>query len=313
MKIAYVISAYKLPQQLVRLVQRLQAPGVTFLIHVDAKTEEGDYRQMAGPLAGWDNVIFLTRHPCHWGDFGHVQASLKGIDELFKRQIAFDRVVLLTGQDYPLRSHGEICDFFEKHRGEELVNFFPLPFAGWSFDREGLRRYEVFHFRMFGKHCCFPPEPSLEKLHLGKLWRAAGRVLPLGRRIPLGHKPFGGSSYWALTQRGAQYVQRFVSEQPGYVDFFKRVWIPDEMFFQTLLLNSPLRESVRNELIVFVHWGPGALNPTTFGPGDWAELSKASKLFARKFDMTRDPSLLEMIDEQLLSTRSGGKEDLPER
>ena len=40
MKIAYIITAYKLPDLLVRLVQRLNTEETSFFIHVDKKTDE---------------------------------------------------------------------------------------------------------------------------------------------------------------------------------------------------------------------------------------------------------------------------------
>src|SRR6266498_4447774 len=105
MQIAYIISAYKNPAQLVRLVRRLNHPGHSFLIHVDLNAPAEVYQEMRAPLSGIANVYFLERHVCYWGDFGHVQATLKGIAELYRRAIAFDYVILLTGQDYPLRTN----------------------------------------------------------------------------------------------------------------------------------------------------------------------------------------------------------------
>ena len=40
----------------------------------------------------------------HWRGFGHVSATLKGIADALEHRPDFDYVVLLTGQDYPLRS-----------------------------------------------------------------------------------------------------------------------------------------------------------------------------------------------------------------
>lgn len=71
--------------------------------------------------------------------------------------------------------------------------------------------------------------------------------LPLRRRFPLGLVAYGGSSYWWSTREAIQYVQRFVVEQPGAYRFFKHVDVPDEIFFHTILMNSPLRESVVND------------------------------------------------------------------
>ena len=101
-EIAYIISAYKYPEQLTRLVSRLNTGGVHFFIHVDKKTENGIYLQAANALSQFPNVYFLKRHRCYWGGFGHVRASLKGIAAVAARKLPVDYLILLTGQDYPI-------------------------------------------------------------------------------------------------------------------------------------------------------------------------------------------------------------------
>jgi len=46
MKIAYIILAHKLPQQIIRLVNRLNTDDTSFLIHVDKKTEHRIYQEI---------------------------------------------------------------------------------------------------------------------------------------------------------------------------------------------------------------------------------------------------------------------------
>src|SRR5262245_28261791 len=98
MSIAYIISAYKRPEQLVRLVSRLNSTTASFLIHIDKRTDDAIYRQMVAGLRQVTNVCFLERHTCYWGDFGHVRATLKGIHAICQFNLHCDYVALLTGQ-----------------------------------------------------------------------------------------------------------------------------------------------------------------------------------------------------------------------
>ena len=102
MRFAYIISAYHRLGQVTRLVQRLHTGDARFLVHVDRKTDAREYRELRDSLRDLP-VHFLDRHTCHWGGFGHVRATLKGIDELCSGSIAFDYAILLTGQDYPIK------------------------------------------------------------------------------------------------------------------------------------------------------------------------------------------------------------------
>jgi hypothetical protein len=221
-------------------------------------------------------VRFLPRHVSHWGGFGHVLATLKGLEDVFERELPFDYVVLLTGQDYPLRSADSIERFLDDANGRSFMNHWPLPYAPWG-SRGGLDRLEDWHFIT---HLRF---------HL---------ALPLRRRLPNGLVPWGGGAYWCLSRAVAEYIHGFVRKNRAYVDFFEHVLIPDELFFQTIVLNSPLRESIVNENLRFIDWSrepaPAILRVT-----DFPQLVASGKLFARKFDATVDPMILDMLDDHI--------------
>ena len=276
MRIAYIISAYKYPQQLVRLLRRLETPRSVFVVHVDAKTAAHVYDEMVDGARAVARVHFLDRHTCHWGGFGHVRASLKGIDHLIATGIPFDYAVLFTGQDYPLRPPGEIERFLSDAQGQSFMNHWPLPFPPWG-PRGGLDRVE--HWHVIG----------YRRLHL---------ALPLGRRIPGGLRPFGGGTYWCLARRAVAYVHEFVKQNPSYVRFFEHVFIPDEIFFQTIIMNSPLQETIVNNNLRYIDWSREPA-PAVLTVDDYDKLVNSGKLFARKFDTTVDLRILDMLDEYI--------------
>jgi hypothetical protein len=279
-RIAYVISAYKLPAQLVRLVRRLDAPGVTFAVHVDRKTRRAVVDEMVVGTRGAD-VTFLPRHVSHWGAFGHVRTSLKGIDHLHLAGVEFDYAVLLTGQDYPLRSPETIAETLDRADGASFMNWWPLPYEPWG-ERGGLDRFEHWHWVTY---------------------RRAHVALPLRRRLPHGYLPFGGGAYWCFARPLVDYVQRFVTTNPGYVRFFERVLIPDELFFQTLIMNSPLRETVVNDNLRYLDWSREPA-PAVLGVADLDRLLGSRKLFGRKFDETVDRAVLDRLDEAIDKERA---------
>jgi hypothetical protein len=282
--LAYIVSAYKLPEQLSRLVKRLATDTSRVLIHVDRKTDEQTYRRMVTSLARFDNVSFVQRHRCDYGGFGHVRATITGLDELIRRRVAFDYVILLTGQDYPIKSNEQITAFFRKHQGASFIDHFTLPTDGW--EGGGLDRIESWHVRVRGQH-----------------FRIRGRPrLRLTRTFPAGLRPFGGSSYWSLSRECSEWVYKFLRRRPSYVRFFKYVDVPDEMFFQTIVLNSPLRATVVNDDLRYLEWRNPVIagGPAVLGKGDLGKLARSPKLFARKFDVTQDEEILDLIDSRFL-------------
>ena len=281
MRIVYVILAHQLPEQLERLVRRLNTPRALFLIHINRRPDDTVFDAARGALADLENVVFLRRHDLYWGAFGHVRATIEALDELERRATQFDYVALLTGQDYPIKPASVIERTLAESGGRSFMAYDRLP-GGWE---HGMKRITHWHSRRIGV-------PRGWHLHL-----------PLRRRFPLGLVPYGGSSYWWLTREAIEYVQRFVVEQPRAYRFFKHVDVPDEIFFHTVLMNSPLRESVVNDELRLVDWTRDPL-PWVFGAGDLETLRRSPKLLARKFDSTVDAEILDLIDRELL-TRSG--------
>lgn len=277
MRIAYLILAHRLPEQLVRLVRRLNTPNALFLVHVSRRSDDAVYGAARSGLAGLDNVVFLRRHALHWGSFGHVRATIEGLDELYRREEHFDYVALLTGQDYPIKPVSAIERTLAEGGGRSFMAYDRLP-GGWE---DGMKRFTHWHSRRVG----VPRGWHLE--------------LPIRRRFPQGLVPYGGSSYWWLSREAVDYVRSFVAERPGYYRFFKHVDIPDEMFFHTILMNSPLRDAVVNDELRHVDWTRKPL-PAIFGVDDLETLRRSPKLMARKFDVTVDAQILDLIDRELL-------------
>jgi hypothetical protein len=285
-RLAYIISAYKLPEQAVRLVERLNTGTSTacFLVHVDKKADAGVYRRLVGALGPLPNVRFLKRHTCYWGGFGHVAATLEGIHALHQAGLAFEYAILLTGQDYPIKSNQHIRRFLQKHLGTNFLEHFPLPRAAW--DDGGLPRIQSWHLRILHRHVKLSP-PG---------W------LPWRRRIPGGVIAFGGSSYWCITRDCVEYIKAYLERKPEFISFFKHVDVPDELFFQTIVMNSRFRDTVVNDDLRYTVWDDlTSGSPAVLTRDDFSRLASSAKLFARKFDATVDAEVLELIDRELLA------------
>ena len=116
MKIAYLILAHKDPFQLRRLIQALNMPGVTgFYIHIDAKTKADPFIEQ---VSGIDNCQFLfvkNRVAVFWGGMSICQAESELFHLALQHSPQFKRLILLSGQDYPLWSNKRIFDEIASH------------------------------------------------------------------------------------------------------------------------------------------------------------------------------------------------------
>ncbi len=298
MQLVYIISAYKLPDMLIRLVNRLQADDVTFLIHIDKKTSPEISGRMETGLNHFDNVFFLERHVCYWGDFGHVRATLKGIKEIVERAIPCDYAILLTGQDYPLKTNRAIKDFFRQYSGQSFISYGPLPDNNWDV----MWRIERWYYTFLGITIGFPPNFRRGPLRKSDLVKKVNDFFfPTRRKFLPDLKPYAGWGYWNLTGEAIRYIDDYINHHPDFVRFFKCSFIPDELFFQTILLNSPLKDKIISNSLRHIDWSGKGKHPAIFKQADFDALSASSNLFARKFDTTVDSCIPDMIDQHLLN------------
>ncbi|MDH5333669.1 MAG: beta-1,6-N-acetylglucosaminyltransferase, partial [Thermoleophilia bacterium] len=278
MKLAYVVVVHTGAPQVVRLVRRLASPQSAFVVHVDRRSNGSLRSEIESGTRGVAPVEFVDAHRCYWGGFGMVRAALKGLDALVEGGEPFDYAVLLSGQDYPLRHSQGIERFLAEAGGRSFLNAFPLPRAtGWG-ARGGLDRIEDWHL------------VRRRALHLR---------LPRPRRLPFGLAPFGGSAWWCLSHEVAAYVQGFARDNPAVVSFFEHTLHPSELFFQTIVMNSPLAPTVVDDSLRLVKWAAEARSPVTLTTADTADLLASPALFARKFDARVDAAILDVLDEHL--------------
>jgi Core-2/I-Branching enzyme len=282
MKIAYIILAHKLPEQVVRLVNALDSPNASFYIHVDRKSPSRIFDQIRSTLEVRPHVHLIDRTVCHWGGFGHVEASLRGLEQIVASRPVPDHAILLTGQDYPMKPITYIEDFFRNQGGQCFLKYWSIPSADWQL-RGGLGRIEDWHLRRSGFHI----------------------ALPLKRRIPNGLRPYGGEAYWSLPRDIATYVDHFRRSRPEFVRFFKHVAHPDEIFYHTVILNSPLKHLVVNNHLRFIDWSQYRAHPEILTMAHVQDLLGSDQLFARKFDQVQDGRVLDVIDEHIRDSRGG--------
>lgn len=274
-RVVYVVLMHKNAGQAARLVRRLSTDRSRFLLHVDRRAGRTLEEEMRGHLARVEGVSFVPRQRCFWGGFGMVRATLRALDELFRTGEDFDHVALVSGQDYPLRPPEEIEQTLGSALPSSFMSVGTLPDV-WS--DEAHWRTEQWHL------------VSYIALHLRVPWR---------RRIPGDLIPYGGEAWVTLSRAAAAHVTRFARENPRFVRFFEHVLHPDEIFFQTIMMNSPLRETVVDDHLRYVDWSASPGHPAVLTGADRLALLTSGKLFARKFDDTVDREILDLLDDHI--------------
>jgi len=279
MKKAYIVLAHHRPEQLGRLIGSLDDGQSEFFIHLDRASDRRIFHRELRERECWQFV-----------KSENVQGTLNGLREVVASGREFDVINLISGQDYPLRSNAYINRFFEINRGKIFIEYFPLP-AEFLYHR-GLDRIHQYHFGDRKRR-------SRRKLSQW-ITRMANASILFRRRFPNGLSPFSGWQWWSIPMEAVTEILQFVEQRPDYVRYHRRSLLPDEMFFQTILLNSgsdSLRRNLVNNCLRFIDWdNPNPICPTKLSQKYFGALIESKSLFARKFDVDFDPLILDQLD-----------------
>jgi hypothetical protein len=300
---AFLVSTYHLPAQAARLIRHLSSiDGSTVLVHHDKAAPAATAAALQAEVGDLPNVVLLPRRVCRYATFDHVRVTLDGIAWLVEHDTVFDHLVLLTGQCYPIKPLDEIADWFAARAGRSIIEVRPLPHPTWpdgGYNRlnawvlpVSTSRLPRFVRKAMPKRAGWlaVPKPSLIRHRLG------GSV---GVRVPrdIGAL-YGGLGYWALARDHVRYVH---THRGRYERFFRFGYIPEELYFQTVLMGSPHKRELDNERIHLVDFHrQGGMNPYIWRVDDMPTLASTDRPFARKFDERVDAEVLDQIDEKLL-------------
>lgn len=271
MNLGFVIIAHDQPEQVTRLVDRLTAQGGTVALHWDAGHPLDLVRHLQKTLAPdqAQRVLPVDRIKVQWGLWSVVQASLNGIEAFARCETKPDYVTLLSGHDYPLRPLEQMRRFLAATPGLEHLECVHHEKRRWVTDGLHDERWQYRHYVSWGSH------PWL----FDRCWHLQ-RFLGLKRQPLKDLRPHFGSQWWTLSWPTLEKVLR-LSRQPHVRSFFRRTWVPDEMFFQTLVAGVVPPGRISGSGLTFYHFSHAGL-PLVFHDDHLDFLASQPHFFARK-------------------------------
>ncbi|RSK43151.1 beta-1,6-N-acetylglucosaminyltransferase [Hymenobacter rigui] len=279
MKIAHLILAHKNSRQLGRLLGALAHPDVTCYVHLDRKTDAAPFLW----LANRSRVHFTrTRNAITWGGYSQTRNTVECLGEILTRDPACEFINVLSGQDYPLAPPDRALAFLAGRRGESFLATEPPGGPWWQANHGRLSRYHLTEYAFPGRYL---------------VQQALNALLP-ARRLPLAGPLYGGPtcSWSTLARPAARYLVDFLADHADLRRFAHLTWGSDEFLLPTVLLNSPLAATVSNDSLRYIDWRAGGATPKLLTSDDLPELLGCGKLWARKFDIHHDATVLDSLD-----------------
>jgi hypothetical protein len=161
-------------------------------------------------------------------------------------------------------------------------------FAMWKKDG-GMGRLEYYNF-----YDLFNAKSSLGKKGL-YFTKKLQMKLKVKRDMNFKEQLFGGSTYWTLSRQTLQFVIDFTEQNPAFFRRFKYTFCAEEIYFQTVIMNSEHSKNVINDNLRFIDWENGEDgSPAFLNENDFDRIVNTNNLFARKIDSNKLKQMLNM-------------------
>jgi hypothetical protein len=269
---------HKEPEQFERLMRAIWEPNNDYAIHVDRTAPHHILNAAAEIARNRNNVWIVPSINCHHGGYSLVRAQQRGIQTLLNASKRWSFFINLSGEDFPLKNQDDISRLLADTPNRNFLKVFdPWDAMHW---KDPDKRYDGIYWE----------PPNKKRAH------RVGRIM-VRRRWLLGDaKIFGGSQWMILSRSFCEHVATRSNVWRARL-FFRNTYVPDESFYQTLLMNSPFRHTLVNDNRRFIDWTSGPERPRILRTSDLSRLTNCDALFARKVNARIDNTLVERLED----------------
>ncbi len=264
--IAILILAHHKPEQLSVLVNHLKE-DFDIYIQIDKKSNlEID------DLPKANNVYCYKDVEVFWGHFSQVKNMHYVLEKAYLK--GYTHYCYISGDDLPIKNNDYIKSFFNKNSDSIYMYANPLPIKTWGFNH-GFDRLDRYWFMKVNNR-------KIAKI-IGRILLVTQRALGIKiKRFPIDY--YAGSNWINLTHESVSYIFTFLKENPKYFEKLKYSRATDEIWVQSILMNSPLKNNIVNDDLRYIDWETGPGFPKVLDESDLTKIEASKALFGRKFN-----------------------------
>ena len=285
---AYMIIAHNQFELLEKLIRSLDDERNDIYVHIDAKVNDFDFEYFKS-IAKRSRLIFTDeRVNITWGDFSQVKCEMVLLRNAVNGENSdnpYTYYHLISGVDLPIKTNDEIHNFFAEHNGKEFIHFSknePSPYFE--------NRIKYYHF--------FRKKRNLFSKILAQLTLRLQMLVGINRLKNNDLIVQKGTNWFSITSDFAKYV---ISKSDEIEKIFDFSYCCDEVFLQTIFVNSPFKNNLfmpncnNNQFACarLIDWDRG--NPYVWRKEDYDLIKASPCMFARKFDMSVDSEIIDML------------------
>jgi len=303
-RIAFLVLAHNDAPLLLRLCHHLRDHAV--FLHLDAKSRDFPIEQ----FAALKNVTLIQpRISVHWADYSMVETTLALLRTALNQNESFSKYVLISGACYPVKPIARLANQFNTDDGLNYIRLTAISPATphlWTLVSRRWRMAPLLPDHLMARQ---PALRSLEKKARAVLNKISS-FRPRDFQREVGCPIHFGSQWWALSEPCARYIIDFVQNHPAFVRSFRTTYVPDELFFHTLIAQSPFASQTlgpqpdqgagtnQQAPLHLIHPSEKRVFHST--DADFELAKSTDKFFIRKISSRDSADLLDRIDHELL-------------
>lgn len=314
MRHAILIIAHKNLDQLIRLLSVLQDDDFDIYIHLDKKWQvsDGDIKKLIN--AGENITVLGTRYSGYLDTWSLCKITLELVKEALRKKKNYSYFLLLSGQDYPIKPMSYIKNTLETLYPKPLIDVTPMAKDNWIYSGFKWIRFHPY-YRLVEK---ITDVKAIRKLMLMPAYGIQFIITlllksPYQRLKNENCSLYGGSAWWILPVEIINLCLEEYEKNSKIVRAFKMKNTPEETFFQTMTMRSRLKDQVNvndpyeilQNCMTYAYFFDDEHEPTghpyILTESNYEMLKQRKEFFARKFDITIDDKILDLIEQNMLS------------
>ena len=246
-------------------------------IHIDKKS-----------ILNPENIInkanVFKKENIYWGGVEHLNAFLMLLKEAIRSKTSYDYYHLLSGQDY-FSTHSSNFDHILGSTQKNYIEVHALPRLGWWGDG-----YDIIKYYTLSSHC------DIRKIR----YKVLNKILHYGQHLfkitrPLPNYPlYCGSVYCSLTKDAVETILTS-SIAKDLLCRLSNTTCAEEIFFQTVLMNSRLKDTIVNDNLRYIDWNTKK-PPKILQKTDFEKIVLSNTLFCRKIEYKTSIELINELD-----------------
>jgi hypothetical protein len=298
MNVGFIMLVHEALSRVEDVARHLSRHRCPVVIHVDKRVELAEYDALVDNLADLPDVIFSNRYACEWGMWPLVQAALDASELMLKSFEQVQHVYLSSGSCLPLRPIADLNAYLAARPETDFIESVTTKDVPWAVGGLEVERFTLrFPFSWKRQRKLFDAYVKLQ------------RRLKFSRKIPDGLVPHLGSQWWCLSRSTLSAILTDPNREI-YDAYFKKSWIPDESYFQTLARRHSTK--VESRSLTLSKFGYGG-RPHTFYDDHLQLLRRSDCFVARKIwskaDMLYDAFLNDAVNPMKGAEPDPGKID----